>query len=422
MSDGFRLLIDNTTLHRLALALDGESEPYDRMEIANVLHLVECLILAESLTVNKFESSASQERSDRILDWVEGTESRGLITASPFSDVTSQTAIASSVAAEMYERGLIGPRPDTPGDVDSIDVKLGRPVGVVEVAHGFWSGLAPDLGDLQLVRDRAAAEVEKHRTDGLFVYGLAQHDEAVSWLDHAYRRDEQPTEMRWRQLHVVFRTIFNQQLAERHEAQSYAPPPVRAAVLRTVYSRTIEHLRAALSDVAFGLHVELNNGAFAEELLQGANDPLPLLGLACMLQADAAEGPNAPFEHRLTAARELAAPLRARLGRLDELAKTDPSRYLRELRTEAAMLEEVARSHLGLESSAGLDFQVDFAVTVDSAGTPALRLDMNGGSIAGIRDRLKKGLVRRRVSVLSDGLVQTVRYSTVEQAVRQAIC
>jgi hypothetical protein len=421
VGDGFRLLIDNTTLHRLSVALDVGREPLDRLEVANVLHLIECLVLAEELTVNSFESRGSQERSNRILDWLENTESRGLIGVSSLSNATNQMAIASSVAGEMYERGLIVPHEGEPGDVGEIDVKLGRPVDVVEVADAFWSELAGDLGDLSLVQARALDEVEKHRTDGLFVYGLAQHEELVSWLNHVYSRSEQPSAEHWSQLHVVFRTLFNQQLAERDQSQSYAPPPVRAAVLRTVYSQTISQLRASLSNVAFGFHIDLDNGAFAEELLQGASDPLPLLGLAYMLQADAVEGATAPFEHRLAAARELAAPMRGRLGRLELLAKSDPSKYLRELRAEADTLENVTRSRLGLSKGGGLDFSVDLGVSLDpSTGSPALRMGL-GTSASSIRAHVRGRLARHRVSVLSDGLVQTARYGTIDQAVRQAV-
>ncbi|HEU5064141.1 MAG TPA: hypothetical protein VFT79_13475 [Solirubrobacterales bacterium] len=419
MANGLRLLIDNTTLHRLSFAL--EPRPLvNHLEAANILHLIECLILAEQLTVARFESIGSQERSDRILNWLESTESRGLVQVSPLSDEARQLDLAAEVAAEMFDRGWILLPGSGYGDIDEIDVPLGRPGGVVERASEFW-GQATSL-DRQSLQLRAAEEVATHRTDGLFVYGVSQHEEIVSRLNHAYENGGRPSKEQWDKMHVVFRTLFNQQLADRHEGQSYAPPPVRAKVLRTVYFRTITHLRTALNEVAFGLHTEMDNPEFAEELLQTATDPLPLLGLAYMLQANAAEGPTAPFEHRLQAARELAAPMRARLARLENLAKSDSSRYLRELKAEAELLEDTTRSQLGLQRSDGLGFQLDLGVTVDPAtGVPALRVGVNGKALSKVRERIKKGVGRKRVSVLSDGLVETVRHKNVAEAVRHVV-
>lgn len=420
MPDGLRLLIDNTTLHRLNFSIDPRGRMIDDLEIANILHLVECLILAEQITVARFESRESQTRSDRVLEWLENTESQGLVQVSPLSDIDSQMHVAIEVAREMFDRKLIVPSENGYGDLDEVNVQLGRPGGVVERAGEFWEeAISLEGEELKL---RAAEEVAHHQTDGLFIHGVSQHEEIVSRLSHAYRNGAQPSKEQWDKMHVVFRTLFNQQLADRHDGHSYAPPPVRAKVLRTVYSDTITHLRTALSGVAFGLHTEMGNSEFAEELLQSAGDPLPLLGLAYMLEADSAEGPAAPFEHRLAAARELAAPMRSRLARLDALAKVDPSRHLRELKAEVELLEETTRAQLGLQGNGGLGFQIDIGVAVDPhSGAPTVRLGLTGKGLVEIREQMKKGLGRKRVAVLSDGLVRTVQHKNVADAVRRVV-
>jgi hypothetical protein len=414
MPDGLSLLIDNTTLHRLTIATDrGVVIPAD--EAANFLHLIECLILAEQLTIARFESQSSQERSDRVLEWLDGTQNRGLVQVSALSDVGHQMEIASSVALEMFERGLLAHSGETPGDLDEIKVQLGRPVGVLERASSFWEE-ASKLKDLQLVQDRARQGVVKYQTDGLFEFGLSQHEEIAERLVHAYENGSRPSNDAWRKMHVVFRTWFNQQLADRHEDRAYAPPPVRARVLRTVYSRTIKHLEEAMSRVTLELQSEMDNPTFAEEILEGADQPLPVLGLAYMLQATAVEGPGAPFADRLVAARELAAPMRARLSRLEQLARTGTARWSRDLQEEALMLEEATRSRLGLPHTTGLDFQFDAGVMLDANGMPTVRFGLSGSPSA-VKQRAKRGLARKRISVLSDGLAHTVEHKTLADAV-----
>jgi hypothetical protein len=413
---GLSLLIDNTTLHRLALATNREST-VTAAEVANFLHLVECMILAEDLTVARYESRASQERSDQILDWLEGTNNRGLVKASAFADEEHQKQVAANVAQEMFDRGLLFRTGSAHSDLDEIDVALGRPVGVVERASEFWDEAAR-LKKPELIQERALEEVALHRTDGLFEYGLSRHEEVVARLVHAYENGSRPTKDDWDKMHVVFRALFNQQHADLHEARSYAPPPVRANVLRNVYSQTIQKLRDALSEVAFGLQTEMSNTELAEELIETADKPLPLLGLAYILQATAMEGPGSSFADRLSAARELAAPMRSRLAQLEDMARTNSARYVRALLGETEMLEEATRARLGLPRSKGLSLQVDIGVSVDpSSGTPTVKVGMPSGGIEEVRNRLRNGWGRKRVSVLSDGLARTTEHRSLTEAI-----
>jgi hypothetical protein len=422
MSDGLSLVIDNTTLHRLLFALDPSSMPFPDAETANMLHLLECLVLAGTITVNGFESADSQNHSDRVLAWLDGSESKGLIEVSARSDRDTQIEVAGSVAREMHARGLLLPRPDL-GDVDGINIALGRPRDVVELATSFWNEATSHIRRPASIRERAEEMVDRYRTDALFVHGLAQHDELIADIHAAYSRGAAPSDDRWRQLHVIFRSLFNQQFSERHQAYSYAPPPVRAAVLRAVYSRALERLNGAVSQVAVRLNAEVGNRALAEDLLEAASHPLPLLGLAFMLKAEAAL-PGAPFSERLAYAREEAAPLRMRLRELEALLRDDAARYVRELQGEAADLERVARAQLGIAKADGLGWDIDFGVTVDiETGSPSFDMTVSGGSPPGAvtRAMTRMSKRRRRMSVLSDGLARTVRFGSLQQAVRRAV-
>jgi hypothetical protein len=421
MKRGLSLLIDNTTLHRLEFALNGSAPRRSPAELANILHLLECLVLADNLIVNGFESAGSNEHSEAILDWLSHSHTPELVTVSPHSDEYTQMSVATAVALEMDERGLLMPDGEGTADLAAIDVTLGRPRDVVEIADSFWRAVATGKLSHDLIREQAHAAVAEHRTDGLFVYGLAQHGDLVERVNHALRHTRRLTGDEWKQTHVIFRALFNQRFAELHDERTYAPPPVRAGVLRAVYSRPLAFLSETFDVVAYDAHIDLNNTTFAEELMEYTPKPLPLLGLCYMLEAD--EPRIASFGRRLYAARTLAAPMRAQLSELEGLARRDPPRYFERLRAEADGIDQVARKRLGLGQSTGLDLTFDAGVTVNpETGAPTFGMKLNPK--AAIR-RASRAIERinghQRISVLSDGLSRTLTHSTVEQAVRRAV-
>lgn len=421
MKQGLSLLIDNTTLHRLGFALNGAEPGLSPDEMANILHVLECLVLGESLVVNGFESAGSHEHSQAILDWLSNSNTPELVVVSPHSDEATQMALATAVAREMDERGLLLADSRASADLVAIDVTLGRPRGVLEIASGFWRDVATSKARHELVQEKAQAAVAEHRTDGLFVYGLAQHGDLVERVSHTLRHTQQLTDDRWKQAHVVFRALFNQRFAEIHQ-RTYAPPPVRAGVLRTVYSRPLAVLSERFDAIAYDTHISLNNTTFAEDLLDYTPKPLPLLGLCFMLEADE---PNIEaFAPRLYTARSLAAPIRARLSELEELARRDPPRYIERLNAEADELDQVARKRLGLERPAGLETIFDTGVTVNpDTGAPTFGVKFNPKAALRKAGRTIERINgnNQRISVLSDGLSRTLRYGTIEQAVRRAV-
>jgi hypothetical protein len=272
-----------------------------------------------------------------------------------------------------------------------------------------------------LVQEKAQAAVAEHRTDGLFVYGLAQHGDLVERVSHALRHTQQLTSNQWKQAHVVFRALFNQRFAEIHQ-RTYAPPPVRAGVLRAVYSRPLAVFSERFDAIAYETHISLNNTTFAEDLLDYSPKPLPLLGLCFMLEAD--EPSIEAFAPRLYAARSLAAPMRAQLSELEELARRDPRRYIERLNAEADELDRVARKRLGLERLAGLETTFDTGVTVNpDTGAPTFGVKFNPKAVLSKASRTFERINGhdQRITVLSDGLSRTLQHSTVEQAVRRAV-
>jgi hypothetical protein len=419
MSNGLSLLIDNTTLHRLAFVLGGSVERLSHAELGNVLHLLECLVLSDAVVVNGFESTASHERSSAVLDWLAHSNTPELVTVSPYSYQEAQVEIAAAVAREMDDRGLLLVD-GSAGDMAGITVSLGRPRGVVEIASDFWRRTSADGSSLEAVQELAHDAVGQYRTDGLFVYGVAQHGDLVERVHHALKHTQALSESEWAQAHVIFRALFNQRFAELHE-RAYAPPPVRAEVLRTIYSQPLAVLTGAVDAVAYTAHVDVNNTTFAEELLEYAPKPLPLLGLCFMLEADA---PNVPsFSARLYAARGLAEPIRAQLGRLEELARYDPSRYLRRLRSDVEELDWRVRKQLGVAQS-GLDVTFDLGVTLNpDSGAPTFGLKVSQHAAVRKVTRAFDKVTGRagRIAVLSDGIARTLQHGTIEQAVRMVV-
>jgi hypothetical protein len=219
-------------------------------------------------------------------------------------------------------------------------------------------------------------------------------------------------------MNIIFRALFNQQMADRIGTKTYAPPPARARELRRVWSRTLDQLRAAAGEVAIGLHNELDNAAFAEELLDDFERPLPLIGLACLLEADAAS-PKAPAAERLALSRELARPLGDRIAELEDLFSESPARYLRALRNERRAFNTVARRRLGLHKLDGVGLQMDCAVTIDEHGPLVVGVKVGGSATATLETLGPRR--RRRVALLSDGIARTARYASLEEAVRRAL-
>jgi hypothetical protein len=422
MELGLDILIDNTTLHRLAFAVEGMPERIEADEVTNILHLLECLILASDILVNGFESTGSRERSEAILNWLQSSGQGALVQVSPMSDADSQRRIAALVAREMYDRGLLTPEADQISELDQINVALGRPHGVVEISESFWSEAVTSGKDLSRLAHQAHMAVEQYRTDGLFVYGTAQHEDVIDHLFSAYDRGEAPDDDRWRKMHVVFRSLFNQRLAEESASRSYAPPPVRSDVLNTIYSNALKSIERAMSETAVNLNVRHGNNDFADEILAEAHRPLPLLGLAFMLEATSKE-PTAPFVARLEIARELARPMRERLNRIEGLAKDKPAKYARKSEEDASLFAQIAHSKLGLDTQ-GLAFEYDLGVSFD---TTSNSFSVNVGQA--VADAVKaltnvkrmSASHRKRVSVLSNGISRTIQYRSVEEALRQAV-
>jgi hypothetical protein len=417
-----QLFIDNTTLHRIGAGMPAGRMPLSDAELANVLHVIEVLVMSDHLIVNGFESTKSQERSDQILEYLAAHGHDELISVSSLSTPDAQKAIAMAVAAELDSRDLILGVGPPESEVNEIDARLGRPIGVVDVAADSMDQMAGRFEDAALAEDFAHQAVEDHRTDGLFVYGLLMHPGLREKVARAYSEASRPSTEDWLRYHVVFRSVFNQQMAERDGMRAYAPPPVRAAVLRNVYSRTLEQLRVRTSEVTLAFQEHLGNRAFAEDLLEHAPRPLPLMGLAYMLNASTQLGLDDSFPNRVAHARELARPMRERLAALDELAVQEPGRYFRELQREIESFQDFARRFLSIDAQ-GLTVHFDAAVTVGPDGVSAISLDVDGGfkvtHLTRALDRVNGR--RQRMSVLSDGIALTGLKSTLYDAVRHAL-
>ena len=390
--------------------------PLNHSELANALHVIECIVLSERLTITPAETAAATGHSDTILEWLEGSALDGLVRVEV--DAPGQMIVAASVAREMRARNLLAPLRGAPSGLDHLDLTTSLPAGVDTVTGEFWSDLGSDIARVGLVRERAESALGHNRQGALFAYGLAQHDDILDEIACTVRRGGLPDDLCWSQMNVIFRALVNQQMADRIGPKTYAPPPARAKELRVIWSRTLDHLDSAASEVAIGLHNEMGDRAFAEDLLDTMGRPLPLVGLACVLEADAAS-PHAPAPERLCSARALARPLRDRFADLEELFAENPGKYLRALSGEQHALIRAARRRFGTPRLDGVGFQVDCTMTIDQNGAPVFGLKAGGSVKAAIQSLAPHR--RRRVSLLSDGIARTVRYGSLEHAVRHAL-
>jgi hypothetical protein len=426
VTDKAILQIDNTTLHRLQKIVEfqpGQALPDP--EVANILHLLECLILGQQLSVNSFEYQASQAVSDRWREWLDGTDLTGLVRTSPLSAPDMQRDIAANVAREMAERGFIGGPLGQDHDLTNINIAVARPSGTVEVAAEFWESVILNGAAADEVKQRAAECVETYRTDGLFVYGVAQHADLIGAITRRDPAERGLTTADWNRLHVIFRTLFNQHMSDEQKGVMYAPPPGRARVLRHLFLPfPTERLDAEAVKLLAVLANQEQHRDLEEDVIVRAREPLPLLGLAFMLAARKRR-PRASIESTLSTARDLAEPMRKRIAQLAKLASDHSSDYRRESKAEAEAFREVVQGQLGLTEVAGatgLDIEVDgnWAIDLDEeAINTDLRVPFKLVDVA-----RRAGNQRRqtaRVCALSDGLTQSLRYSSVKHALTAAL-
>jgi hypothetical protein len=369
-----------------------------KLETLNVLHLLEALILADEVTVSTFESESSQETSNLAIEALRplaDTVAPLAVRTGLHSSWESQLDIARDTATEIFDRRLLTFNPDDDSKLSQgIDVAAARPGGVVEPTAPFWESISQNKTTTEQIRSRAAGEVHLHRTDGLFLFGVAHHDEFCEQVLRSYGRYGPWPEAHWNRLHVLFRAIFNQRIADRIDGAIYSPPPVRAELLGRVNSLSLQRFREALEDLAISASRERNR-SFLSDYAGGFKVPIPLLGLAVLPHGG--ESPSR-FLDRLAFVRTEASDLRDQLRRLNSLYMTgNKDDAFREIEKECRAIKRGVSERLGLGNTRSLPLAtVDPGVMLSEQGLAGVP---DAVSVAKLTDWVASIAVRRRKRV-----------------------
>lgn len=412
------MLIDNTTLHRAAYLLGDEGGTLSSFDVANVLHLLECLILGDDLTVTAFEDDESAERSSRIRAAL-GDQGLGtLISDTAMSAPDEQRRVAALVTRDMQVRRLLPFAADSPTDFPDVDTVPGLPLHAGNRVPDFWAtAFEGNPSDEDLIA-RGGEQVEEYRAGGLFIDGLVQHADLIDRLRVADANGSAPLPDEWRQMHVVFRALFNQRLAQEIGGMRYAAPPVRSGVLDAVSSVAWTTLEASARQIVLDLGERDANPDLVGDLRASSELPLPLLGLSLVLRESVK--PDVPIVERLVAAREAAAPIRARLARVRSSGSQMSAAERRQLNAEVQAFDRVGRKALGLQTTA-MRIQLSGSVVVHP-DPPRVVIDPITPLVeatTGVGVGLAGWWRGRAYTVLCDGLSELAQSRSVEGALRQ---
>lgn len=415
------LHMDNTTLHRLQYLIDPAvsltNDP--KLETLNVLHLLEALVLADEITVSSFESGPSQEISDTVLEALiplSRADGAALVQTSIHSNWESQLEIARETAAEIYDRRFLTFNPsDDFKLLEGIDVAAARPGRVVEPTARFWEMIFRNQMTSDEIRARAAGEVHLHRTDGLFLFGVADHEEFRDQVVRSYSRFGPWSEDHWNRLHVLFRAFSNQRIADRIAGAVYSPPPIRAELLNRVNSLALRRFRETLAELAVAVSQRVAPGSLSD-YVGGFKVPIPVLGLAAL-----PSGPKSSKKllDKLLIVRAQTSDLRNHLRRLNSLYMSgNADEAFKEIERECRSLKRGVAQRLGLTDTISLPAAaIDTAVQLSQAGMASVP-DLTGA--AKLIDWFSSIALRRRkrVRFLSNMLARAAEEPGL-QAVRR---
>jgi hypothetical protein len=261
----------------------------------------------------------------------------------------------------------------------------------------------------------AAGEVHTHRTDGLFLYGVAAHNEFRDQVLRSYDRFGPWPAGHWNRLHVLFRAFSNQRIADQVAGAIYSPPPIRAEFIDRVNSLALKRFRETLTELAVAVSHRVESGSLAE-YVEGFRVPIPVLGLAAL-----PSGPksSAKLIEKLLTVRAEASDLRKHLRKLNALyVSGHRDEAFRKIEKECRSLKRGVAERLGLKDTVSLpSAAIDSAVQLSQAGTASVP-DLTGA--AKMLDWFSSFVVRRRkrVRFLSNMLARTAEEPGLRAATR----
>lgn len=413
------LHMDNTTLHRLRYLVDPNAVVTAnlKMETLNVLHLLETLVLADDITVSSFESEPSQEISNALIEAlrpVRRSDGTALVQPTVNSSWELQLEIAKETAAEIVDRGLLSFNPyEDKSLLAHVNVTTARPDGVVEPTARFWDTIFQRKATHDDVRAEAVEEVHLHRTDALFLFGIADTDDFRTQVLDSYARFGAWSEEHWNRLHVLFRAFSNQRIADRIPGAVYSPPPVRADVLTRVNSRTLRRFKETLAELAVAVARHPGTPT-SDQYPTDLKMPIPILGLAVLPHGSKSVD---QLVARLLKVREEATDLRNCLRRLSALyISGENDKAFREIERECAALKRGVAERLGLTNTTSLPAAaIDTAVHLSSAGVASVP-DLSGA--AKLLDWFSALSIRRRkrVQFLANLVARSAEEPGIERA------
>lgn len=350
-----KIQLDGTTLHRLAMLVRPRSgQPVSRLELLNVLHLLECIVLADSVRVWRYEQDRVQDEADvltGLLEELRAEDGAALLDQPQLPEELELKCAINAAEDLFFQLGQSFADPECP-EISGVDSRAGRPMHVVYGTGTFWMEMAESKAGDERIVEEAQARVADSKTAFVFAYGLALCDPVRESILRCYRAGGPWPERHWRRLEVLFRTLYNQHLADPVDIM-YAPAPARALSMERIHCLSLIKLREALLPVIEKAHPKyLSDMPWLRGYVCDGKAAVPLLGLAVLLRA--ASEPEGVVE-RVAKVRELPglADLRRKLATLERAYREGEATGLRTIQRECQNISRAITLRLGLPEMEG---------------------------------------------------------------------
>jgi len=339
--------LDHTTLHRLGFLLTESLKENENfaIEMMNTLHLLESLVLADKIVINSFEPTNAQETSNNLLSEISEMDPT-LIIENINSDYFEQKQTSIDTCTKLLEDNILTFNPAVDKELlTNINALAGRPYGVDELISDFWKEVHNNKLPVDRILEKASHLLSENKTDGLFLYGSATHEEFRINILNSYKINGPWNDSHWNKLHVMFRSYFNLVLSSKNNS-IYSPPPVRAMCIETAHSKVITNIKNQINFKSPKRFIEDEQYKVFDELSRGTKFQIPMLSLAVIPRINTKD--KALFIDNLVEVRKTISDLRNRIRILNNIESTGQRELENQIQSECAVINKDITNSLKL--------------------------------------------------------------------------
>jgi hypothetical protein len=284
-------MLDNTSFQHLAFLLPQQKTlPLSSEGVLDTLHLIEALLLADSISVPSYPGSTSYEEGERLAAALNDLVSRdgAPLLRMRITDLGTVGDMATTTVEDAFGHGL-KPREELWATTSASG---GLPRTGKDITHLFWSKAAKRKMKEKDLVESAQRFLAENGADGALAYGIVHSDAVREHVLKLIRETGVPEPEYWHRLLVLFRAHDNDALANSMGLR-YTPGHVRQSVLVKNLSWSLDRLWSAIKPHVNDIRREIGLAPDALVNREEAGYRFPFLGLVVLRRL------RAPGEDRL---------------------------------------------------------------------------------------------------------------------------